>query len=83
MIWAITPAENLNDIKIKSILQLNNEILSKLRSFVVRGRHYGGDIALTEKTVENLIKRCKNITCVGDCSTWSVQPENVCEFIRL
>ena len=78
----ITPAENLNDNTLNSILQLNQDILSKLRSFVVRGRHCGGDVALTEKTVENLIKRCLNIKCIGDCSTWSVQPENICEFIR-
>ena len=23
---------------------------------------------------------CLNIKCIGDCSTWSVQPENICEL---
>ena len=46
----ITPAEALTDNTFYSILSQDSKILAKLRSFVVRGRHCGGDVALTETT---------------------------------
>ena len=46
----ITPAEALTDNTFYSILSQDSKILAKLRSFVVRGRHCGGDVALTENT---------------------------------
>ena len=78
----VTPPEGLNDQSFATILSKNSQILSKIRSFIIRGRHCAGDIALTEQSIEVLTNRSTSLTCIGNCSTWSLLPENCTEFIR-
>ena len=76
----MTPAEDMTDANIKSLLLDHPKSLKKLRNFIVRGRHRGGDIALTEASIDNLASRCSSIKCIGDCSTWSLS-SNATEYI--
>ncbi len=68
----ITPADGLDDETLDELLAMNLKSLKNLSSFVVRGRHRGGDILLSRKSIEALACRCPNLRAVGDCSTWSM-----------
>ena len=48
------------------------KLLQNLHTFIVRGRHCGGDIALSESTIGNLMSNCNDLETIGDCSTWSI-----------
>ena len=67
----LTPCESMTDESMGRILQGGGGALKKLKSFVVRGRHCGGDVALTERTIQNLASACQHLETVGDCSTWA------------
>ena len=41
----------------------------------------GGDVQLTEKTVDLLLSRCEQLKCIGDCSTWAMHSQNIKEFL--
>ena len=72
----MTPAEDMTDANIKSILLDHPKSLKKLRNFIVRGRHRGGDIALTEASIDNLASRCSSIRCCGfECQREVLPPE--------
>ena len=76
----ITPLEGLDDESLEDVLAQNPRSLRCLASFVVRGRHRGGDIRLTRKSIEALASRCPNLSAVGDCSTWSMSSTS--EFLN-
>ena len=70
----MTPGESMNDEAICNVLlkPRARPPLRKLKSFIVRGRHRGGDVRLTNLTISNLRRVCRNLNYVGDCSTWSL-----------
>ena len=77
----MTPAQELTDDNLQEIMKIYTKCLLNLRSFIVRGRHRGGDVHLTEKTVDLLLSRCTQLKCIGDCSTWAMHSQNVKEFL--
>ena len=77
----MTPGIDLTDENLQSIMTCYRKALQNVRSFIVRGRHRGGDVNLTEKTVENLKSRSFELKCIGDCSTWAMQSHQ--EFLYI
>ena len=68
----LTPCESMTDVTLRQVLD-SCEALPNLRTFIVRGRHCGGDVDLTEQTIEYLSRKCVNLETVGDYSTWSIR----------
>lgn len=77
----MTPGLDLTDDNLRQVMKLNPECLLKIKSFIVRGRHRGGDVSLTELSIEALLARCDQLKCIGDCSTWAVNPHSFKEFM--
>ena len=46
--------------------------LTQTKTFVVRGRHCAGDVLLTDKTIDILSSRSKQLNVIGNCITWSM-----------
>lgn len=69
----MTPGMDLTDDNLQEIMNCDKKALVDVRSFIIRGRHRGGDVQLTEKTIEALMSRCQQLKCIGDCSTWAVR----------
>eukprot|EP00096_Caligus_rogercresseyi_P013145 TRINITY_DN5815_c0_g1_i1.p1 TRINITY_DN5815_c0_g1~~TRINITY_DN5815_c0_g1_i1.p1 ORF type:complete len:514 (-),score=111.28 TRINITY_DN5815_c0_g1_i1:144-1685(-) len=70
----LTTCEDLEDESLISlVLKDSEEALSSCRHLSIRGRHCG-DVKLTEKSVEALYARCKDLETLEDTSTWSLTP---------
>ena len=63
--------EGLNDDSLAQILANNPKSLLRVTKVNIKGGHKG-DVALTERSVLMLHKRCSLLTQLGDCFTWSL-----------
>ena len=77
----MTPAQELTDANLLAILNTDQEALGQVKSFIIRGRHRGGDVELTERSIEALTERCDKLRCLGDCSTWNLKTQGIKEFL--
>ena len=67
----LTNCEGLSDNSLAQILASHPHSLTKLINLSVRGGHKG-DVALTERSVVMINRRCSLLTQLGDCFTWSL-----------
>jgi len=67
----LTNCEGLWDDSLAQILASHPQSMTKLVKLCIRGGHRG-DVSLTERSVDMINSRCRNLIQLGDCFTWSL-----------